>query len=123
LLKAIEQNLSLESFLLIPHNPHKLNHQLSDIMKQVEQIVALNRAGRCSLRSHTDVGLPRSFWPYILAKPCKNADAIYFLLCENPQFFLNASISWKAQAVRYTCEVPAVLAACLLASSFLREQK
>jgi hypothetical protein len=58
LLKAIEQNLSLESFLLISHNPHKLNHQLSDIMKQVEQIVALNRAGRCILSSHTDVGLP-----------------------------------------------------------------
>jgi hypothetical protein len=90
-LKAFEQNLSLESFLLIPPNPHKLNCQLSDIMKQVERIVVLNRAGRCILSSRTPDHVPRSLWPrslaHILAKSRKNADVIYFLLCENPQLF------------------------------------
>jgi hypothetical protein len=74
LIKAIEQNTTLEHFIACGGSYWK-NWQ----HPEVNHLLALNRGGRRILKSPS---VPRSLWPRILGRCAENANALFFFLRE-----------------------------------------
>lgn len=74
LLESLEKNMSL-------HHCDLSGERFQELGKR---FMALNRGGRKILGSHD---VPRSLWPYILAKSSKIPDVVYYFLQQKPDLF------------------------------------
>jgi Ran GTPase-activating protein (RanGAP) involved in mRNA processing and transport len=105
LCQAIYRNTVLEQFRLGRGDDFSPDYatNIVETMKQVNHLLALNRGGRRILSSELEV--PRSLWPRVLALSKYEPDVIYFFLKEKPDVFFKRSALGKRKRNRSSCVI------------------
>lgn len=96
LLNALEHNTSLQTSYFYG------DRWFDGFTAKVNRFMKLNRGGRKILNSHD---VPRSLWPYILAKSSKEPDVIYYFLQQKPELFKKQSLLGKRKRESSSCTI------------------